>query len=54
MCQHCGPRQSVMMFAEWPHWHSVSEVVVGDFTVDLQFNAFHRIKQQELNDQLRN
>jgi len=28
---------------------SVIEVAVGDFTVDLQFNEFHRITQEELN-----
>jgi len=31
----------------------VSEVAVGDFTVDLQFNEFHRITQEELNDLIR-
>ena len=31
----------------------VSEVVVGDFTVGLQFNEFHRITQDELNDLIR-
>ena len=31
----------------------VSEVAVGDFTVDLQFNEFHRNTQEELNDLIR-
>ena len=31
----------------------VSEVAVDDFTVDLQFNEFHQITQEELNDLLR-
>ena len=38
-----------MMFAEWSHSRSVSEVAVGDCTVDLQFDEFRRITQEELN-----